>query len=207
MPERKRLHPHVKASLPQRRRGRIVVVQHVKPGGSLYRDGMAEMAYKLCLLGATDDDLADAFDVDKTTINDWINRGDSFCDAVRSGREVADANVAKALYKRAIGYSHPSVKIFYDRDTGEVIEVPYTEYYPPDTAAIQFWLRCRQRHTDRWNPPPPDGAPIPIQVPMIVINPVQAVQVSAAPGEPRIIKTKTKTINAVAEALEPEKTE
>jgi hypothetical protein len=58
------------------------------------------------------------------------------------GRDIADANVGKSLYDRAMGYSHPEDKIFVHN--GETIIVPTTKHYPPDTASAIFWLKNRQ---------------------------------------------------------------
>jgi hypothetical protein len=63
----------------------------------------------------------------------------------------ADAAVAGALYKRAMGYSHPAEKIHVTKD-GDVIKVPYTQHYPPDTAALNFFLANRQRELWRRDP-------------------------------------------------------
>ncbi len=41
-------------------------------GNSKYQEDYAEQAYKLCLLGATDNTLADFFEVSEQTINNWI---------------------------------------------------------------------------------------------------------------------------------------
>ena len=67
-------------------------------------------------------------------------------------KEVADERVGRALYHRAIGYSHPAVKIVTvalgNNAGSKVVREEYTEHYPPDTAAICFWLKNRQ--PDRW---------------------------------------------------------
>ena len=108
-----------------------------------YNPEYAELARKFCLLGATNDDLARMFEVPGSAIDNWITGIPEFAAAVRAGREVADATVAERLYARAIGYSHPAVKIF--QSGGEPVEVPYTEHYPPDVQACLFWLRNRRR--------------------------------------------------------------
>lgn len=61
---------------------------------------------------------------------------------------MADANVGRALYQRACGYSHKAVKIFADMKTGAEKIVPYIEHYPPDTVACIFWLK--NRRPDLW---------------------------------------------------------
>lgn len=110
-----------------------------------YKSEYDVMATNYCLLGATNEELAKFFEVDLTTINYWMHNYPSFSHAIKEGREIADANVAKSLYKRAIGYSHNAVKIFCDPKTGAVEEVPYVEHYPPDTTAANSWLNNRRR--------------------------------------------------------------
>ena len=65
---------------------------------------MCEQAHNYCLLGATNDELAEFFGVSSSTIDRWIAERADFGDAVRSGRVAADARVARGLYARAIGY-------------------------------------------------------------------------------------------------------
>lgn len=113
---------------------------------STYKPEYAEQARKLCLLGATDKELADFFERTESTINNWKKAHPDFLDSIKRGREIADGDVAVSLYKRAMGYSHSAVKIF--NDQGAPLEVEYTEHYPPDTAACIFWLKNRQR--GRW---------------------------------------------------------
>lgn len=113
-----------------------------------YRDEYARQAYHLALLGATDVDLAAAFDVDVSTVERWKNRHAAFRGALKKGKAQADANVAKSLYRRALGYSHKAVKIVADARTGAEHIVDYVERYPPDTVAAIFWLK--NRRPDLW---------------------------------------------------------
>lgn len=111
---------------------------------TLYRDEYAEQAYKLCLLSATDADLAKFFGVEERTINNWKDAHEAFFQSITRGKEEADANVAERLYQRAIGYSHRAVKIFMPAGAEEPVYAEYTEHYPPDTQAASLWLRNRQ---------------------------------------------------------------
>ena len=104
----------------------------------------AEQTYKLCLLGATDSELADFFGVCVDTIHEWKKVHPEFSDSIKSGKREADANVANRLYNRALGYSHKAVKIFMPANAEEPVYADYTEQYPPDTAAAIFWLKNRQ---------------------------------------------------------------
>ena len=108
-----------------------------------YKHEYAEQAYKLCLLGAIDEEIANFFDVDVATINRWKNDFPEFCESIKKGKMLADANVADRLYQRAMGYEAPDVDI--RAVGGELIQTPLTKYYPPDTSAAIFWLKNRQR--------------------------------------------------------------
>lgn len=109
-----------------------------------YREEYDEQVYKLCLLGATDEQLADFFEVAVSTIYEWEKAQPGFSEARKKGKEVADANVAEALYHRALGYEHDAVKITSDGDY-----FPYVKRYPPDTAAAFIWLKNRAGWKDK----------------------------------------------------------
>ena len=125
------------------------------PSSSKYREEFVKQARKLCLLGATADEMANFFEVHRDTIFEWQKVHPDFAEAVRSGKDQADAEVAHSLYRRAKGYSHPAVKIVADAKTHAVVEVPFTQHYPPDTVACIFWLKNRQRA--KWRDKPEGG--------------------------------------------------
>lgn len=109
---------------------------------TIYKIDYNEQAYKLCLLGATDKDLADFFGVTEQTINNWKNDYPDFFVSIKRGKDIADANVADRLYQRATGYEHPEDQIF--QFQGQPVIVPTKKHYAPDTAAAIFWLKNRQ---------------------------------------------------------------
>lgn len=112
-----------------------------------YSPEYVEEVYKLCLLGATDEQIADFFGVTVQTLLNWCDAHPQFLEARKNGKERADAKVAEALYHRALGYSHPAVKIMsYE---GSSWEHEYTERYPPDTAAAFIWLKNRAGWRDK----------------------------------------------------------
>jgi len=111
-----------------------------------YREEFVDQARKFCMLGATNDDLARLFEVGLSTLNRWIAEIPAFRDAIKAGREIADAEVASKLFHRACGYSHPAVKIM--QSDGIPVVVDYTEHYPPDATSMIFWLK--NRRPDLW---------------------------------------------------------
>lgn len=119
-----------------------------KGGGrkTYYKKEYAEQAFKLCLLGADNKRLANFFSVGETTIIDWSNNHKEFSEAIKRGKEEADAEIAHSLYHRAKGYSHKDVDIRVIE--GKVVTTEITKQYPPDTAAAMIWLKNRQR--DKW---------------------------------------------------------
>lgn len=108
-----------------------------------WQDNIIERVYLLTLLGLRDEDLAVAFDVDINTIHYWKRTKPEFRAAQSKGKAEFDNCVEIALYRKALGYSHPDVHI--SNFQGEITITPITKYYPPDTAACKFWLRNRQR--------------------------------------------------------------
>lgn len=113
-----------------------------------YKPEYAEMAFRIALIGATDEELAAIFGVSETTLNAWKKEHVEFSEALKEGKAPADGKVAASLYHRALGYSHDAVKIAVDANTGAEAVVPYTKHYPPDTTACIFWLKNRQ--SDHW---------------------------------------------------------
>lgn len=113
---------------------------------SKYKPEYAEKAYKFCLLGMNNIQLAEAFDVHLDTIYTWIKEFPEFSEKLSEGRECADAEIAKSLYHRAKGYSHPEVDIKVVQ--GTIVQTDIIKHYPPDTAAASLWLRNRQG--DKW---------------------------------------------------------
>jgi hypothetical protein len=107
-----------------------------------YEPVFDEMARKVCLLGATDAELAGFLEVDEATINRWKIAHPSFRESLKKGKMFADANAADSLYHRAIGYSHPEEKVFCNG--GEIVTYETIKHYPPDTSAAFIWLKNRR---------------------------------------------------------------
>jgi hypothetical protein len=115
-----------------------------------YDPRLCDQAHNYCLLGATNDELAEFFGVSPRTIDRWIAERTDFGDAVRSGRVAADARVARGLYGRAVGYDRTVERMAIV--AGELKPVTSTIHYPANVQACIFWLRNRCRQTWRDTP-------------------------------------------------------
>ncbi|EBR3965970.1 terminase [Salmonella enterica] len=111
-----------------------------------YQEAYAEQARKLCLLGYTDAELADFFEVSEATINNWKLEYPEFLESIKKGKAVADAEVSDRLYQRAMGFVDPDIDIRVIEN--QIVETPLEKHYPPDTTAAIFWLKNRQK--DKW---------------------------------------------------------
>ena len=114
-----------------------------------YREEYNEQARKLCLLGATDKEMADFFDVAESTIHKWKLDYPEFSESIKAGKAFADATIADRLYQRAMGFEHDSeeIKVVSDGQGAgsSIVRVPIRKIYPPDTVAAIFWLKNRQK--------------------------------------------------------------
>lgn len=111
---------------------------------TLYSEEYNDTAHRMCLLGATDKDLAEAFGVSEQTIITWRAKHPGFLESVKKGKEIADARVAESLFKRANGFVAPDTH--FAVINSKVVETPTKKVYPPDTVACIFWLKNRQPH-------------------------------------------------------------
>lgn len=138
-----------------------------------YRQEYAEQARKLCLLGFTDKQLADFFDVNESTITRWKQKYPEFCTSIKKGKVVADAQVVDSLYNRALGMEVEEVEVRGDGDN-EIKRVT-KKHIPPDTTAQIFWLKNRQ--PELWRDKPTVENPAQEAVPVQII--VQTVDARA----------------------------
>lgn len=129
-----------------------------------YREEFAAQAEKLCALGATDQEIADFFEVSVRTVYRWKADHDEFCQSLKVGKVVADERVERSLFQKAIGYEQDEVKIFMPANAEKPVYAPFRAKVAPDTTAAIFWLK--NRRPDLWRDKQqtelsgPDGGPI-----------------------------------------------
>jgi hypothetical protein len=104
-----------------------------------YKPEMCEQVFEMALLGLTDVQMARVLGVAESTFN-LFKEIPEFSEALTQGKEDADAKVAKAMYKRALGLTITEDALTRD---GEVVQLK--KELPPDTAAAKHWLANRQR--------------------------------------------------------------
>jgi len=98
-----------------------------RPGRpSAFQDWMAPCARVLYELGATNSDVARAFQVNEDTVYAWIEAHPEFSDSLKA-KAMADERVVRSLYERATGYVAPD-----------------GSHIPAHPTAIIFWLKNRQ---------------------------------------------------------------
>ncbi|MGL4519323.1 MAG: helix-turn-helix domain-containing protein [Phocaeicola sp.] len=119
---------------------------------SSYKQEYNEVAAKLSLLGMTDKELAGFFGVSEQTLNKWKKDYPEFLESLKKGKEVADANVASRLYRRAIGYDFDETVKEKRKDANGIYQMVETKvvkkHVPADTTAAIFWLKNRQ--PEKW---------------------------------------------------------
>jgi transcriptional regulator with XRE-family HTH domain len=120
----------------------------------------AHTADVLARCGFTDQKLASALQVSRSTLSDWKKTNPEFRDTISNAKSAADAQVIDGLFRRACGFT---------AEDGT--------YYPPHPVACSFWLRNRSpetwRDTSRTELSGPDGKPLATTPPLIQLAPAQ----------------------------------
>lgn len=116
-----------------------------------FRDSFVAKAKIICERGATDDELAEELGVSTRTLYRWKHTHPEFCQAIMSGKEIADERVERSLYQAATGYRYVEQQAFkvktgqYEEDV-KVVDVE--KHKPAETPAAVFWLK--NRRSGKW---------------------------------------------------------
>jgi hypothetical protein len=145
----------------------LVSVKRPMGRPTAYKPEYVELGRKLARFGATDQEMADFFEVGVSTLYRWRNAHDDFREAIAEAKEGADERVERSLYQQAIGYEREAVKIMLPAKSRKPLAIEYREHVAPNATAAMFWLK--NRRGDRWKDVStsqlsgPDGKPIEIE--------------------------------------------
>mgnify|MGYP000020017340 CR=1 FL=1 len=119
------------------------------------------LAWWLCQKdGMTDDELAKAFSVAKSTISEWKKKYPEFSEAIKKGKELSNSLVVKSLFDSCFDHTVVEGKRIKKKDKNgeEIILIEeYKRVIPANTLAQQIWLYNRCPDSWRRNPDPERG--------------------------------------------------
>lgn len=131
-----------------------------------YKAAYCKTAKQLSRLGATDFEIAQFIGVAYSTLRLWLAQHPKFSAAIKLGKVPSNKRSERSLFARANGYTYEAEEIFlvdkvietpHPTDpkapptitrTKEVLRVPVIKHLPPETAALCFWLKNREK--DKW---------------------------------------------------------
>jgi len=131
------------------------------------------LLYRLALLGHTDKEMCVVIDVPHTTLKNWLIVHPETRLAISKGREQADAKVAQALYRSAIGWGHLEEEIVTRKiktvdekgvvtEDLKILRIPVRKKFPPNVHAAEYWMNNRQR--GKWGRSESKETPPPVSV-------------------------------------------
>ena len=97
--------------------------------------------------GLIDKQIADKIGISATTLYNWRNKYPEINKALTGGKDIADAKVENALFKRALGYTYEETRREGVKGGPAKITIT-TKTVPPDVTAQIFWLSNRK--PDKW---------------------------------------------------------
>ncbi|MGI6751098.1 MAG: helix-turn-helix domain-containing protein [Anaerovoracaceae bacterium] len=109
--------------------------------------------------GLTDEQISENIGISRSTLSEWKKKHPDIKDSLKSGKEVADYEVERSLYKKCVGHyakvgkAFKCKEVYYDEEGNrcekEVVKVADVDVFiPPDTMAIAIWLN--NRRPDKW---------------------------------------------------------
>jgi len=72
-----------------------------------------EVAEKMCMLGYTDKELADLFEVSEKSINNWKIKYPAFASSLKKGKSLVDGDVVNQLFLNATEGNNVTAQIFW----------------------------------------------------------------------------------------------
>jgi hypothetical protein len=111
-----------------------------------WTDKKIEAAFLLSVLGATENDMATAFEVPVSTIKWWKRARPEFKKAVDDGTLGLISGVANSLARRALGYTYDEEVVTWDRSSHCWQKTTRKVEVPPDAWAAARILELKARN-------------------------------------------------------------
>lgn len=110
---------------------------------STYSEANLAQIKVLARMGCTDAEIAEFFGITDRAFRKWKHLHPELVPALKMGQTEANDRVKRALYSKAVGYTHDTEEVYVI--AGKPTKVAVKKHVPPsDTAAI-FWLKNRER--------------------------------------------------------------
>lgn len=125
-----------------------------------FKEEYIEQGYKLALLGMTDIQMANFFEVAESTFHLWKKENPIFSESVKRGKIMADMEIVNSLRQTCFDRQIPETQAFKVRNVfynaeGKKVESEKVEYVevtrgiPADYKGIALWLG--NRHPELWS--------------------------------------------------------
>jgi hypothetical protein len=162
-----------------------------------YTAKIGKIVYEMHLSMRPVTDICRVIEISPDTYYKWLKEIPEFADKVFQGTEGIDNKITRALSAKAAGFKarvEKPIKVK-DEKTGadKIVNHVYVEYHPPDTRAIELWLKNRSNLKNQWSNLPDEATPPP---PTITVN-NNAVDIS---------KLSDAAIKEIFRAINPENT-
>ena len=107
-------------------------------------------AKALAMRGFTNKEIAAAFGISLSTLQEWIKKIPELSEAIKTGKEPANAKVENAIFKSCMGYYVEETRgvVVGNGDSAHVQKVTESRFIPPNFQAQRFW--SKNRMGDRW---------------------------------------------------------
>lgn len=115
---------------------------------SLFEHEYVEQVGRLVRAGMSTQQIAVFFGVTRDCIQGWKREYPKFKEACDKSKVDAIAQVADAVFQRAVGHEHVITKEVWDRSTQTKVELKETQILPGDPASQKFYLASRD--PDNW---------------------------------------------------------
>lgn len=104
----------------------------------MYDKKFVKVARQMCVMGATDLELANAMGVTKRSIMAWRNKYPAFARACKVAKKHPDERVKRSLFELAVGYEMEVEELF--QHQGKIIRAKTIKKFKPDVWACLKWL-------------------------------------------------------------------